>query len=458
MGLRVTVIGGGSYQWVPKLLVDAANTPVLHDAEFVLQDIDPAPLPKMAALVEHLAQRRQLAMTAQTTTDRRVALEGADYVIVNISTGGFESMRYDLEIPARYGIRQSVGDSVGPGGILRSLRNIPVFLDIAADMEQICPDAWMLNLTNPMTAICRAVTRTSRIETVGLCHEMMGAQFALSLLLDRSFLEITPTVAGVNHLPVITKLDVGGDDGLALLADLVEHADQRRDEIVDSDFLDGLEGQPAGADGRWRIGDLLDAHRVKFELFRRFGVLPAAGDRHLVEFFAGFLTEDSGWGERWGVHLTTIEQREAHQHQHVEDLDALLAGDEISEMPSGEMVAPVIACHELNLPGWFPLNVPNRGQVPDVAADSVVESMCVVDGTGVKGRDVAPVPLALAETLHRVSTSQELTVEAAITGSRERVLEAMLVDPLAGRIDYDRLVAMTDEMLAATQRWLPQFH
>ena len=457
MGLRITVIGGGSYQWVPKLLVDAANMPVLHDAEFFLQDIDPVPLPKMAALVEHLAERRHLGMTAQITTDRRAALEGADYVIVNISTGGFESMRHDLEIPARYGIRQSVGDSVGPGGILRSLRNIPIFLEIARDMEEICPTAWMLNLTNPMTAICRAVPRTSRIEPVGLCHEMMGAQFALSLLLERSFLEITPTVAGVNHLPVITKLDAGGDDGLALLADLLDHAEERNDEILESDFLDGLEGHPAGADGRWRRGDLLGAHRVKFELFRRFGVLPAAGDRHLVEFFAGFLTEESGWGERWGVHLTTIEQREEHQHQHVEALDELLASDEVSEMPSGEMVAPVIACHELNVPGWFPLNVPNRGQVPDVALDAVVESMCVMDGAGVKGRDVAPVPLALAETLHRVSTSQELTVEAAISGDRERVLEAMLVDPLAGRIDYDALVAMTDEMLAATQRWLPQF-
>jgi alpha-galactosidase/6-phospho-beta-glucosidase family protein len=457
MALRIAVIGGGSYQWVPKLLVDAANTPVLHDAEFFLQDIDPVPLPKMATLVEHLAELRHLGMTARTTTDRRAAIDGADYVIVNISTGGFESMRHDLEIPARYGIRQSVGDSVGPGGILRSLRNIPVFLDIARDMEAICPTAWMLNLTNPMTAICRAVTRTSTIETVGLCHEMMGAQFALSLLLDRSFLEITPTVAGVNHLPVITKLDVGDDDGLALLAELLDHADEHRDELLDSDYLDGLEGRPAGADGRWRRGDLLDAHRVKFELFRRFGVLPAAGDRHLVEFFAGFLTEESGWGERWGVHLTTIEQREAHQHQHVEDLDTLLAGDRVSDMPSGEMVAPVITCHELGLPGWFPLNVPNRGQVPDVAPDAVVESMCVVDGDGVRGRDVAPVPLALAETLHRVSTSQELTVDAAINGDRERVLDAMLVDPLAGRIDYDALVAMTDEMLAATKRWLPQF-
>src|SRR5688500_15761121 len=227
MAIRIAIIGGGSYQWVPKLIVDLANTPVLHDAHVVIEDIDPAPIPKMVDLVHHVAEARGIGLTASGTTDQREALDGADYVIVNISTGGFESMRYDLEIPERYGIRQSVGDSVGPGGIIRAQRNIPIFLDIARDMQELCPDAWLLNLTNPMTTICRAVTRESPITTIGLCHEVTIAQFTLSLLLDASFMDIKPTVAGVNHLPVITELDVGGHDGLAMLRDLVEHADER---------------------------------------------------------------------------------------------------------------------------------------------------------------------------------------------------------------------------------------
>ncbi|HXY92277.1 MAG TPA: hypothetical protein VEP49_07370 [Acidimicrobiia bacterium] len=430
--MRITIVGGGSYQWAPKLLVDFANTPLLHDAQIVLQDIDPAPLPRMVELVEHIADVRGIGMTATSTTDQRAALAGTDYVVVNVSTGGFRSMRHDLEVPARYGVKQSVGDSVGPGGINRALRNIPIFVELARNMEELCPDAWMLNLTNPMTAICRAVTRETAVKTVGLCHEITGAQFMLSQLLDVSFLDITPTVAGVNHLPFITALDVAGDDGLAQLRDVLEREDPSKAELVRQ-------------------------HRVKLELFSRFGVLPGAGDRHVVEFFPGFLTEQSGWGDRWGVHLTTIEEREQDQAHHIHRFEEMLAADTVPEWPSGEMVAPVITCIETDQPGWFPLNIPNDGQVADLPPDVTVESICVADAEGVRGRDEVRLPAAMADCLRRVSAAQELTVEAAVTGDRDTVFEAMLLDPLAGRIDYDRLADMTDELLVATKAWLPQF-
>lgn len=457
MSIRIAIIGGGSYQWVPKLLVDIANTPVLHDAHVVIEDIDPAPIPRMVDLVHHVAKVRGIGLTASGTTDQREALEGADYVVVNISTGGFESMRYDLEIPEKYGIRQSVGDTVGPGGIIRAQRNIPIFLDIARDMEEICPDAWLLNLTNPMTTICRSVTRESSITTIGLCHEVTIAQFTLSLLLDASFMDITPTVAGVNHLPVITKLDVGGRDGLAMLRDLVDHADERGSEGLAMAFPEGLGHEKVSEGGEWTKADLLHQNQVKLELFRRFGVLPAAGDRHLVEFFSGFLTEESGWGERWGVGLTDIAEREWWQARHIKEFEEMLESDEVSEMPSGEMVAAIIQCRTLEQPGWFPLNIPNRGQVQDLPDDVVVESMDVVDEKGPRGRDEVALPPAMAAHMQRVSAAQELAVEAAVTGNRDKVFEAMLVDPLASRIDYDALGRMTDEMLTATKPWLPQF-
>ncbi len=457
MAPRITIIGGGSYQWVPKLVVDIANTPSLHSAELVIEDIDAAPIPKMVSLVEHIAKVRGIPLGATGTTDQREALEGADYVVVSISTGGFASMRQDLEVPARYGIRQSVGDTVGPGGINRALRNIPVLLGIARDMEQLCPDAWLLNLTNPMTTLCRAVTKETSVKTVGLCHEVTITHFLLSLLLDADFLDMDLEISGVNHLPVITGIRASGRDGMADLQELVAHADERADEPLAMDLPEELGIDKVSKGDRWTKGDIMAFWPVKLELFGLSGGLPAAGDRHLVEFFPGFLTEDSGWGKRWGVHLTTIEDRERSQSSYVREFEEMLSSGEVSEWPSGELVASVIDSLRTGTPRSLPLNIPNRGQCPDLPPDTVVESICVTDAEGVRGRDRARVPGLLAEQLRRVSASQELAVEASLTGSRAKVLEAMIEDPLAGRIDLDRLSEMADELLASTSAWLPQF-
>ena len=220
---------------------------------------------------------------------------------------------------------------------------------------------------------------------------------------------------------------------------------------------DGLDFEKVSDGPDWTKGDLLRHWRVKLELFDRFGVLPGAGDRHLAEFFPNFLTEESGWGARWGVGLTTIEDRERDQEAHVAALDAMLACREVESLPSGEMVAPVIQCLLLDQPGRFPLNVPNDGQVADLPLGATVESMCIVSANGVRGRDSVVLPAPLAECLRRVSASQELTVDAAVSGDRDAAFAAMLLDPLTSRLDYDAIAAMTDEMLDATAAWLPQF-
>ncbi len=157
------------------------------------------------------------------------------------------------------------------------------------------------------------------------------------------------------------------------------------------------------------------------------------------------------------MNITTIEDREKSQAGHIADLEALIAAPEIPAMPSGELVAPLIDSMLRDKPRDFPLNIPNTGQCPDLPMDVVVESVCTADGSGVRGRDRAEAPAALAEQLRRVSASQELTVEAALTGNRETVFEAMLADPLSSRLDWDQLQGMTDELLGATSAWLPQF-
>ncbi len=457
MAPKITFIGGGSYQWTSKLLIDLVNMPSLVDAEVVIEDIDPAPIPRMLELVEHIAKVRGIGLRATGTTDQKAALEGADYVVVCISTGALESMALDIAIPERYGIKQSVGDTVGPGGIMRALRNIPVMVDIARDMEAVCPEAWMLNLTNPMTTLTRSVLRETAIPAIGLCHEIQLATFVLSLLLECDMRTMRLEIGGVNHLPIITACEVDGKDGLAALAEMLEHEDDVRREPIAFNFAELVGHEEMSKGGQWTKAQLLDLNRVKLEIFKRTGAFPGAGDRHLVEFFSGFLTEESGWGREWGVQLTDMAERDRWQGKHIADFEAMLASPEISRMPSGEMVAGLIDSRLNDKRRDYPVNIANAGQVPDLPDGVVVESMCTVDASGVRGRDRAVLPPVLADTVRRVSLSQELTVEAAVTGNRDCVVDAMMIDPLAGRIDYRELQRMADEMIAATSKWLPQF-
>jgi len=457
MAPKITFIGGGSYQWTSKLLIDLVNMPSLVDAEVVIEDIDPAPIPRMLELVDHIAKVRGIGLHATGTTDQKAALDGADYVVVCISTGALQSMGLDIAIPERYGIKQSVGDTVGPGGIVRALRNIPVMVDIARDMEQVCPDAWMLNLTNPMTTLTRSVLRETSINAVGLCHEVTIATFMLSLLLECDMRKMKMEISGVNHLPIITKCEIEGNDGLAMLREILEREDEVRREPIAFNFREMIGHEAVSEGGEWTKAGLLDLNRVKLDIFRRTGALPGAGDRHLVEFFSGFLTEDSNWALDWGVQLTDMAGRERWQRRHIADFEATLAAPEISRMPSGEMVAGLIDSRMRDKPRDYPVNIANTGQCPDLPNGVVVESMCTVDARGVRGRDRAVLPSLLADTVRRVSLSQELTVEAAVTGNRDRVVDAMLVDPLAGRIDYQAVQNMADDMITATSKWLPQF-
>jgi alpha-galactosidase/6-phospho-beta-glucosidase family protein len=447
--MQVTIIGGGSYQWAPKLITDLLATPSLSGMRLVLEDIDPAPLESMGRYARMADDLLDSKATVDTTTDQGAALDGADFVVVTISTGGFESMAVDLDVPAQHGIVQSVGDSVGPGGISRSLRNIPVLVGIGRDMEARCPDAWLLNITNPMTCLTRSVTRETGVRTVGLCHEVGNFSMLLAVALGLPHTTIRPTVAGVNHFPVVTALEIDGRDGFDVLREMVDGVGGLDAIAPDAGSAEADPFTPLGF-GRENV--------VKLTLLDRTGAIPAAGDRHLAEFLPGILTEASGWGRAWGITPTPISTRREHQEEYVAYVDAVLAGDRTMETwDSGELVAPVIDSLVTGTRRELPLNLPNAGQCPDLPRDAVVESICVVDGDGIRGRDQAGAPPALAEVLRRHVAVQEMTVEAALTGDRTLVQAAMGLDPLAGRGDQRDTEAMVDELLAGAARWLPQF-
>lgn len=454
---RITIVGGGSTHWTPRLLVDFANTDALTGAQVTLMDIDPASLPLMEEVATHIAAVRDIDLTVRTTSDLAEALEGAEVVIIALSVGGFASMRHDLEIPARYGIRQPVGDSVGPGGIARALRCVPVVTEVARAMERHCPDALLVNVSNPLTALCRAVGRESGVQFVGLCNELVGLKFSLSLLFDSPLHEVDPVAAGVNHLPLVTDLRIGGADGFAMLRSVLDQPAAHGSEPIWMEPVEGMHWRKVSDGEAWTKADVVANNRIKFELFRQFGVLPGASDTHVAEFFPGFVTAASDFGREWGVHHYGLHGHESDKRDDDREVAELLAGDEISPWPSGELVAELIEGVVTGTTHELPMNLPNRGQVDNVPDDVVVECMGVTGAAGVGPRDKAHVGSVLGEYLRRITASQELTVDAALSGSRTRAIEAMLTDQLAGQLPYEQLVAMTDELLAATARWLPRF-
>jgi alpha-galactosidase len=446
---QVTIVGGGSYQWAPELMADLFGTPALAGVHLVLEDIDPAPLPRMEALAHKLNEAMDAKATVATTTDMAAALDGADFVIVCISTGGFRSMAVDLDVPAAHGITQTVGDTVGPGGINRALRNVPVLVGIGKAMEEHCPDAWMLNITNPMTCLTRSVCRETDIKTVGLCHEVGNFCMDFAIAMGRPFEAVGCSVIGINHFPVLTSLELDGSDGFDVLRKLL-------DEVGGLESLAPYEGRPE-AEPFSKL-DFAQRHVFKLTLLDRWGTFPAAGDRHIAEFVSFALTPESRWGAAYNIGLSPISKREQHQAGYVADVDAWLAGTkDLQTWQSGELPSPMIQAMLTGEPFEAPVNIPNTGQGVGLPPDAVLESICLIDGDGIRGRDRGVLPHPYDEIVRRHVATQELTVEAALRGDRTLAGEAFALDPLAGRGDLHDMEAMIDELLAGTAEWLPQF-
>jgi len=457
MGARITVVGGGSYHWAPRLLADFANTLSLTDADVVLHDLDAERMKRMEELGNEIARRRGISMSVRAEPDRETALRGTQFVITAFSVGGFDSMQHDIEIPQRYGIRQPIGDSVGPGGIMRALRSIPVLLAIARDIERVAPDAWLVNVTNPLTALCRSVTRETGVKTVGLCNEWVGCTWMLSLLFDSGMHEIDPVLGGVNHYPLATALRVGDDDGFARLRAILADAEEAAIEPIWMDPPERAGWTKVSSTDHWTKLDVIANNRVRLEMFSRFGVLPGSGDHHAVEFMPNVVHPGNDYGEHWRIHHYGMPGHRRDADDDVVFYEEMRDASDVTRMPSGELVAAVLDGMVTGRPRALPVNLPNAGNVTNLPDDAVVEITGVVDAKGVRGRDTTTVPGIFGEYLRRVHFAQELTVEAALTGDRTLVLEAMLADAMATQVAYDDLVTMTDEMLAATSRWLPQF-
>jgi len=426
--LNIVILGGGSYNWAPKLMADLALTKSLS-GRLTLMDIDPEPLSLMVGVGRRMMAELGGNFRVEGTGSQAEALQSADYVILTINTGGYEATRQDLEIPERYGAVQTVGDTVGPGGLMRGLRNIPVVAALARDMERICPQAWLLNYSNPMAILTRAVSMVSDIRVAGLCHELLGLEYKLASMLGLPEIgRVKLKVGGINHFSWVSEATLDGED---ILPRVREFARNWKVDVPYEDF------SPYG-----------DQMLVKFRLLETTGLLGVAGDRHIVEFYGHFISPQSEHGWLYGVKRTTAGDFEEEYAQNGLRAKGMLAGEEpLPAHPSGEIVFQIIEAMERDESREFFVNLPNVGQIANLPLDCIVETQAIANGKGLTPLAFGELPPAVLSQVRLHSDIQDMVVEAALTGDRELALQAFLLDPLIN--DFAAGRQMFEEMCRA---------
>jgi alpha-galactosidase len=449
-GPKFVLIGGGSYGWTPTLMRDIALNPHVRDLHVVLMDIDPDTLAVMVPLCRKIVSGRD-DIRVEGTTDLDAALPGADFVGLTITTGGDASNLLDIEIPARHGILQTVGDTVGPGGWSRALRNIPVVVDIARRVEALAPKAWFMNYSNPMTVITRAVCRARGGQrTMGICHELQGLLLHLATFFGVDWQkDFAFTMAGINHLIWVLSMTVRGRDAFPLFLEW------GRDPVGFEKIGDvGVPPELILSGGVW------PHQRVKLDQLRRTGCLPAAGDAHIAEFFSHYLSspeEMRRWDFTPGERAHTF-ARSGGRMGRKQRCEAMLSGARpIPTIHSHEHADYTIAALSgMGPPLVTPLNLANRGQIDNVPREAVVETMVYLDADGAHPLAVGAVPSPVLHSLMQHIPNQEMLVEAGLTGNRELAVLALANDPLIPNPDVALRIA--DDFFQQYRPLLPQFN
>ena len=424
---RIAFVGAGSVEFTRDLLGDILTFPELSDATIALHDIDPERLEAAEAMARWTAGQLGAPATIEAHLDRRAALDGCDHVINMIQVGGHAATLIDFEVPARHGVRQTIGDTLGIGGIFRALRTIPVMQGIAADMAEVCPQAWFLNYTNPMAMLCWATyagTPITRI--VGLCHSVQNTTRQLAELVGAPYEEVTYLGAGVNHQAWILQFERDGEDLYP-----------RLDEAIARD--PGLQC------------------RVRVEMYRRFGRFPTESSDHSAEYLPYFMHSDA-MIERFRIPVDEYVRRSEENLELYEEMRRKLAAGEPFEIErSLEYASLIIHSILTGEPREIYGNVPNHGLITNLPAGACVEVPCVVDGQGLHPRTIGDLPPQLAALNRTFLNVCELTVRASLEGSREHVLHAALLDPnTAATLSPEQIEAMVDDLIEAHGSALPE--
>ena len=458
---KVAFIGAGSTVFAKNLMGDIWSYPELADATICLMDIDAKRLRQSEQVAGHIINTLGVNPAVETTTDRREALRGADYVVCMIQVGGYEPATViDFELPKKYGLRQTIGDTLGIGGIMRGLRTIPVLLDIAWDMEELCPEALLINYANPMCMNQWALSQASDIETVGLCHSVPGTAHELARDIGVPFEEVNYLVAGINHMAfylTYERRDTGED-----LYPLIR-------QVYDEGRV------PA-----W--------NRVRYEMLKRLGYFVTESSEHFSEYVPWFIKSSAPelidqfnipldeYIERCKAGIISwqlLEKAEAEGRIPEED-EIMAALEGVNPTHKGwvahnirtlnqvqrsvEYGSLIIHSMETGAPRTIYGNVPNDSIIDNLPYGCCVEAPCLVDGNGIQPTRIGAIPPHLAALMQTNINVQALTVEAALTGQREHIYHAAMLDPhTAAELTLDQIWSLVDELIDAHGDYLPDY-
>lgn len=427
MPVKITLIGAGSVIFAKTLIGDVLQFPELSDAHICLMDIDPARLKVAEIMTQKIIRKLGGRATVSATTDRREAVTGAKYVICTIQVGGYRpGTVIDFEVPKKYGLQQTIGDTLGVGGVFRALRTIPALIGIARDIADVgAPGCLLLNYTNPMAMNCWAVDRATGIPHVGLCHSVQGTSAQLAGFAGLDPEDVNYLVAGINHMAFFLKFEYRGQDAYPLLFQALEDP-ERRSELV------------------------------RFEMMRRLGYFVTESSEHQSEYVPYFIHHGEKEIRKFNIpideYLRRCEIILASWQRSERDL--LGADGDINVPPQGhEYGSYIIHSCETGVNRVVYGNVPNRGLITNLPQGCCVEVPCLVNRNGLQPTVIGDLPPQLAAICRTNINVQNLTVEAAITGNRDAVYHAVMMDPhTAATLTLDNIWAMCDELIAAHQK------
>lgn len=438
---KIVIVGGGSNAWAPALVKDMLLTEGIRDSEFVLFDINKKAADLVVAFLRRLEGMWKTGATFTSTDQRARALDGADYVIIAISTGGLDAMAQDLAIPERYGIFHTVGDTSGPGGWSRLIRNFEVFRGLAAEINLRAPGAVVLNYTNPMTTLTAVLARLCKGPVVGLCHGLFeNLEFLKRFYHLEREEDLAVQYGGLNHFFWMTEIRAKGRD---LLADLKRRIAKRSM----TDLLRESAPDPMG---------FKSSRELATELFRETGVMPYLGDRHTCEFFPQYITNRANL-RKYRLVRTSIAERRRGFNQRERNLRKMLRGKIADHLlkRSRETAADIIQAHSRGKVFIDVGNMPNRGQIANLPIGTIVETAVRVDANGFSPIAFGPLPKKVAGFVAPYARVFDLGVEACFRGDRALALHALRLDPVTSHLNGVQVREMGERLLAAHRRFLP---